>query len=94
MVSAGIDAIIVGVFAEGLDEKWLGRHLDMDTKKELLALNERYGVSIMGEGGEYESMTLDSPMFKKRLVIESYEKKMSKDSGTLDVTGILLENKV
>ena len=94
MVSAGIDAIIVGVFAEGLDEKWLGKHLDMDTKKELLALNEKYGVSIMGEGGEYESMTLDSPMFKKRLVIESYEKKMSKDSGTLDVTGILLENKV
>ncbi len=66
----------------------------MDTKKELLELNEKYGVSIMGEGGEYESMTLDSPVFKKRLVIESYEKKMSKDSGTLDVTGILLENKV
>ncbi len=94
MVNAGIDAVIVGVFAEGLDEGWLGRHLDLDTKKDLLALRDRYGVSIMGEGGEYESMVLDSPMFRKRLRIVSSEKRMSKDSGTMDVTGIELENKL
>ena len=93
MVNAGIDAVIVGVFAEGLDEGWLGRHLDPDTKNDLLALRDRYGVSIMGEGGEYESMVLDSPMFRKRLNIVSSEKRMSKDSGTMDVTGIELVEK-
>ena len=93
MVNAGIDAVIVGVFAEGLDEGWLGRRLDPDTKKDLLALRDRYGVSIMGEGGEYESMVLDSPMFRKRLNIVSSEKRMSKDSGTMDVTGIELVEK-
>ena len=94
MVSAGIDAIVVGVFAEGLDEKWLGRHLDMEAKKELIALRERYGISIMGEGGEYESMTLDSPMHLKRLRIKGAEKSMSRNSGTYDVTSIELEDKV
>ena len=93
MCSSGVDAIIVGVFAEGLDESWLGRHLDMEAKKELLALRDRYGISIMGEGGEYESMTLDSPMYSKRLVIEVSEKKMERYTGVLDVTQASLSEK-
>lgn len=93
MVSAGIDAIIVGVFAEGLDEGWLGRHIDNASKDELKILRSRYGISIMGEGGEYESMTLDSPMFKKRLVINSSNKNIKKGVGTLDVTDVILEDK-
>ena len=93
MVAAGIDAIIVGVFAEGLDEKWLGRRLDADAKKELVKLRDRYGVSIMGEGGEYESMTLDSPVHRKRLRIVDAKKVMSRNAGTYDVSSIELEEK-
>ncbi len=93
MVSAGIEAVIAGVFAEGLDAGWLGRRLDADTKKQLAALRGRYGISIMGEGGEYESMTLDSPMHVKRLRIESSEKRMERDAGTLHVTAVSLEDK-
>ena len=93
MVSAGIDAIIVGVFAEGLDERWLRRHIDNASKDELKVLRSRYGISIMGEGGEYESMTLDSPMFKKRLMINSSNKNVKKGVGTLDVTDVILEDK-
>ena len=93
MCSSGVDAIIVGVFAEGLDERWLGRHLDMDTKKELLALRDRYGISIMGEGGEYESMTLDSPMHSKRLVIDESNKVMERYTGVLEVVRASLVDK-
>ena len=93
MVSAGIEAIIVGVFAEGLDERWLGRRLDAGTKRELCRLRDRYGISIMGEGGEYESMTLDSPMHLKRLVIDGSEKRMERNAGTFDVTSVRLESK-
>ena len=93
MVSAGIEAVIAGVFAEGLDAGWLGRRLDADTKKQLTSLRGRYGISIMGEGGEYESMTLDSPMHGKRLRIESSEKRMERDAGTLHVTAVSLEDK-
>ena len=93
MVSAGIEAVIACVFAEGLDAGWLGRRLDADTKKQLTSLRGRYGISIMGEGGEYESMTLDSPMHVKRLRIESSEKRMERDAGTLHVTAVSLEDK-
>ena len=93
MVSAGVEAIIVGVFAEGLDERWLGRRLDAETKRELCRLCDRYGISIMGEGGEYESMTLDSPMHLKRLVIDGSEKRMERNAGTFDVTSVRLESK-
>ena len=93
MVAAGIEAIIVGVFAEGLDERWLGRRLDTDAKKELLKLKERYGVSIMGEGGEYESMTLDSPIHSKKLRIVDAQKVMNRSAGTYDVSSIELERK-
>ena len=93
MVSAGVEAIIVGVFAEGLGEEWLGRRLDMETKKELVKLRERYGISIMGEGGEYESMTLDSPVHLKRLVVKEAKKEMTRNSGTYDVTSLSLEDK-
>ena len=93
MVSAGIDAIVVGVFAEGLDESWLGRRLDADAKRELMALRKRYGISIMGEGGEYESMTLDSPMHQKRLKVIDAKKNMTRSSGTYDVASLGLEDK-
>ena len=93
MVSAGVEAIIVGVFAEGLGEEWLGRRLDMGAKKELVKLRERYGISIMGEGGEYESMTLDSPVHLKRLVVKEVKKEMTRNSGTYDVTSLSLEDK-
>ena len=47
----------------------------------------------MGEGGEYESMTLDSPVHRKRLRIVDAKKVMSRNAGTYDVSSIELEEK-
>ena len=33
------------------------------------AQNDRYGTHICGEGGEYETLTLDCPLFKKRIIL-------------------------
>ena len=85
-LASGIRAIIVGCYAEGLDESWLGRPIDEDSVRELKALRERYGISIMGEGGEYESLTLDSPMHSRPLGITGYEKEWKRGAGTLRVT--------
>ena len=38
-------------------------------KLELLFQNRRFGVNICGEGGEYESFTLDCPLFEKEIVV-------------------------
>lgn len=89
-LQSGIRAIIVGCFAEGLGEEWLGREIDADAVKDLKKLREKYGISIMGEGGEYESMTLDSPMHSHPLEIVDSNKVWKRDNGTLDVTSARL----
>ena len=38
-------------------------------ENELTALNRKFGVNVCGEGGEYETFTLDSPLFRKRLSV-------------------------
>lgn len=93
MLAAGIDSIIVGVFADGFNKNWLGRHIDKGMKKELLALNKKYGISIMGEGGEYESFTLDSPVHRKKLKILEHNVEFRNSSGTYEIISIELENK-
>lgn len=85
MLDAGIRAIIVGCFAEGLDESWLGREIDRKAVEELKILREKFGISIMGEGGEYESMTICSPMHSHELHIDASEIRWTRGSGTLNV---------
>lgn len=85
-LQSGIKAIIVGCYAEGLGKEWLGRTIDREAVEELKALREKYGISIMGEGGEYESMTLWSPMHSRPIEILSTETVWSRDSGTLNIT--------
>ncbi|NXV54114.1 DPH6 ligase, partial [Uria aalge] len=71
MISSNIQAIIIKVAAFGLDpEKHLGKTLDQ-MEPYLLELSEKYGVHVCGEGGEYETFTLDCPLFKKKIVVDS-----------------------
>lgn len=84
-LSSGIRAVIVGCYAEGLGEEWLGREIDADAVKDLKKIREKTGISIMGEGGEYESMTLDSPLHSVPLRIDSFDKEWSRTGGTLKV---------
>ncbi|NXP08035.1 DPH6 ligase, partial [Thinocorus orbignyianus] len=71
MISSNIQAIIIKVAALGLNpEKHLGKTLDQ-MEPYLLELSEKYGVHVCGEGGEYETFTLDCPLFKKKIVVDS-----------------------
>jgi len=93
ILGAGIRSIIVGCYAEGLGEEWLGREIDSAAAAELRALRNKYGISVIGEGGEYETLTLDSPMHKKSISIIEYEKEWKKGSGTLTVKKAVLVGK-
>ncbi|KAM8834248.1 diphthine--ammonia ligase [Synchiropus picturatus] len=73
MISSGLHAILIKVAAFGLDpEKHLGKSLS-EMQSHLLQLSQKFGVHICGEGGEYETLTLDCPLFKKKLVIDAAE---------------------
>ncbi|XP_041253818.1 diphthine--ammonia ligase [Onychostruthus taczanowskii] len=71
MISSNIQAIIIKVAAFGLDpDKHLGKTIG-EMQPALLELSEKYGVHVCGEGGEYETFTLDCPLFKKKIVVDS-----------------------
>ncbi len=93
LVDAGYDIRMTRVAAMGLDDGWLGKRL---TEKDLLLLEklrDSFGFHPGGEGGEYETIALDGPLFKKRLEIE-YEKKMeSAERGELAITAVRLAGK-
>jgi len=69
LIGNGFRVIISGVFSEPFDEKWLGRPLDRTSVVLLNQYRERYGITLTGEGGEYETFVLDAPFFKKSIEI-------------------------
>ncbi len=62
-----MDIRMVKVAAAGLDESWLGRRFDGKLVEDLKGLHREYRIHIMGEGGEYETLVLDAPYYKKRI---------------------------
>ncbi|NXM41288.1 DPH6 ligase, partial [Gymnorhina tibicen] len=80
MISSNIQAIIIKVAAFDMysdseqycldPDKHLGKTLG-EMEPILLELSEKYGVHVCGEGGEYETFTLDCPLFKKKIVVDS-----------------------
>jgi ABC transporter with metal-binding/Fe-S-binding domain ATP-binding protein len=73
LVKNNFEVIIVGIFAYPLDEKWLGRKIDNDFIKDMKKMNEKWQISIAGEGGEFESFVLDCPLFSEKLKIKSFK---------------------
>lgn len=88
-----LDIRIVRVAAEGLDKSWLGRPLNSDSIKQLKALNYKYMVHMAGEGGEYETLVLDAPFFKKRIEILKTEIEWVGDTGVLKILEAKLADK-
>ncbi|MGZ4901961.1 MAG: diphthine--ammonia ligase [Halobacteriota archaeon] len=94
-MARSMDILVVQVAAYGMDESWLGKKLDDAAVDGLIELNKRYGVHIMGEGGEYETLVLDAPIFKKRIVIVDYTKQWFGEQyrGNIEVNDVKLVDK-
>ncbi len=72
-IRLGFDVRFVGVYSMGFDRTWLGRKLNEKSLDELIKLNKKYKISIVLEGGEGETITLDGPCFKKKVEIVDSE---------------------
>ena len=91
IIDVGFEIIIVGVFAEGLDESWLGKKFDKKSINELVEIRKKYLINEAGEGGEFETLVLDGPIFKKKLVLDEISKEWKRDHGVLRVKKAHLE---
>ncbi len=86
IINAGFKFVLSKVSAEGLDESWLGREIGLDDVDKLVELDKKIGFNISGEGGEFESLMVDGPIFSKKLVLKEFSKVMESSCvGVLDV---------
>jgi len=93
LIKAGFEAIITAVAAYGLNEKWLGRKIDEKCIEELVELNKKYGINVAGEGGEYESLVLDCPLYKKRIEIKEAAISWDGSRGSYEIKAAELKEK-
>jgi len=82
---AGFKAMVVGISAYGLDEKWLGRVITDKDVSALMELEKKFGVNVCGEGGEFETLVLDGPTFRKRIVLTETRKVWGGQAGRLNI---------
>lgn len=93
MVAEGFKIILSAVAAGGLGPEWLGKEIDDETIKELSELHDTCYVCTAGEGGEFETLVLDAPFFKKRIEISDAEKVWDGQSGVYKVKNAVLVGK-
>ena len=92
-INAGFEILIDAVSAEGLEREWLGKILNTTNIDTFIELCERYGINPSGEGGEFETLVLDCPLYHERLIIEDKEVVWKKDHGYCVVKSVRKEKK-
>ena len=64
-IALGFKAVIVSCKADVLGSEFLGRHID----KDLIQQFEAMGICPCGENGEFHTLVVDGPFFKKPIEI-------------------------
>lgn len=85
--------IVTEVAAQGLGKEWLGRKISKETLEKLKKLKKEYGIHLAGEGGEYETLVLDCPLFDRKIEIEEAEKNWEGNRGSYDIKKAKLSKK-
>jgi predicted ATP pyrophosphatase (TIGR00289 family) len=73
MKSHDFKIILSLVAGLGFEKSDVGVEIDDQQLKRLEQLEKKYGLSIGGEGGEYETLVLDAPFFKKKIELTEKE---------------------
>ena len=69
MIDCDVSAIIIKVASLGLTpDRHLGKTIK-DMQSHLVKMQDKYGLNICGEGGEYETFTLDCPLYKNKKIV-------------------------
>lgn len=76
-VAERMDVRIVVTAADGLGENVLGKRIDADMINLLCRISAKRRIHIAGEGGEYESLTLDAPCFSSPIRCEGWHTEFS-----------------
>jgi diphthine-ammonia ligase len=93
LINDEFSVVFTKVAADGLDASWLGQELDEARVERLEHLQRTHGVHPAGEGGEYESLVLDAPLFTQRIALGRTEVIKDGIAATLSIHEAHLEQK-
>ena len=71
LVGSGVEFVLTRVAAYGLDAGFLGRIVDDSLIDEILVLARKYGFNPAFEGGEAETLTVYTPLYRRRLCFDA-----------------------
>jgi predicted ATP pyrophosphatase (TIGR00289 family) len=86
-VAARMDAMIIVTAAEGLDVSFLGAHFDEVLISRLKCVAASTRINLAGEGGEYESLTLNAPFYSRPIRYSTSEIRSTPDRHELVLGG-------
>ena len=66
MIENKMESVLIKVCTFGLEKTALMKTIK-EMQPKLFDLGEKQFVNVCGEGGEYETLTLDCPLYKKRI---------------------------
>ncbi len=92
-IDAGFEAVVIAVKAELFGEETLGQKIDRNFLKQLDELSKTVDITPCGEAGEYHTLVIDGPLFKKRLEITESRRVTRGEHHFLDILGTELKNK-
>ncbi|MBI4173600.1 MAG: diphthine--ammonia ligase [Candidatus Aenigmarchaeota archaeon] len=88
LLDSGFRVIITSVAADGLGRDWLGKEITKQSFKQLEQASSKHGFHLGGEGGEFETLVIDAPLFRQRLEVlrSSIAWNGETDSGLLKIS--------
>jgi len=90
-IAAGFKTVVVAVRRDLLEREWVGRIIDLKFLDDLAALGKN--ITPCGESGEFHSLVIDGPLFKKRINILKTETVQRDNHWFLDIKECKLEEK-
>jgi len=81
-IDSGFEALIVSAKSELVEQEWVGRRVD----RSFMDYLRQKGIDICGENGEYHTLVVDGPIFKKKIDI-TQSKTIARDNHWLLDTG-------
>ena len=85
LVNSGFEAIVVATKANILGKEWLGQKIDLDFINRLNELSKTKDITLCGEVGEYHTLVIDGPLFKKRLEVLKSKKTFRDEHWFLEI---------
>ena len=92
-INAGFESVIITVKGDFFGEEMLGRTVDKDFVAHMEELAKTRDITPAGEAGEYHTLVIDGPMFKKRLEILESDKVEREGYWYLQVHKTILKDK-